>query len=205
VYQLAGYALLDWGDRYRLDSVGWYLARQGVLPAWGLTEFLQLLGWGRTLGELRGLTARALGRQSPGAVTPVPPDGAVPGWVVRTAAEIAAVRAAAYRRYAAEPRAAWHGGVVKAIDWVLGTGPGPLTGRRGPVTRWTEDAEVDAARAVIEGTTVAEAWRRSAGAADPPVELLPSLVIDHEWARGVVNACGWLHGGVPVLPGLTDP
>ena len=36
LYQLLGYVLLDYGDIYRLESVGVYLARQGTLIRWPL-------------------------------------------------------------------------------------------------------------------------------------------------------------------------
>ncbi|MDQ1675041.1 MAG: hypothetical protein QOC93_185 [Actinomycetota bacterium] len=61
-YQLAGYALLDWDDRHRIDRVGWYLARQGLLPVWGLDEYLALLGARRTAADLRRIAADVLGR-----------------------------------------------------------------------------------------------------------------------------------------------
>ncbi|MFJ4681695.1 hypothetical protein [Kitasatospora sp. NPDC088783] len=43
-YQLAGYALLDYEDRYGLERVGIYLTRSGQLITWELGEYLDLLG-----------------------------------------------------------------------------------------------------------------------------------------------------------------
>lgn len=40
LYQLAGYALLDYDDAYHITSVGSYMARQGMLFSWPLAEFL---------------------------------------------------------------------------------------------------------------------------------------------------------------------
>jgi hypothetical protein len=84
VWQLAGYALLDWDDQYGIDRVGWYLARQGLLPAWDLEEYLTLLGSRRTVGELRRVTAAVLGGRpvtapSRAAGGPAPEPGALSG------------------------------------------------------------------------------------------------------------------------------
>lgn len=43
LYQLAGYVLLDYDDAYHITSVGIYMARQGILFAWRLAEFMQKL------------------------------------------------------------------------------------------------------------------------------------------------------------------
>ena len=40
LYQLLGYVLLDYSDEYRLDSVGVYLARQGVVLRWPLRPLI---------------------------------------------------------------------------------------------------------------------------------------------------------------------
>jgi len=53
VYQLAGYLLLDYDDRYTIDSLALYLARQGKLITWSAEEFLQRLGASAPLGQLR--------------------------------------------------------------------------------------------------------------------------------------------------------
>jgi hypothetical protein len=64
-WELLGYVLLDHEDRYHINSVGLYLARQAVLVRWDLDEFVSLLvGPGRGIdlelarGELRGELAR---------------------------------------------------------------------------------------------------------------------------------------------------
>lgn len=44
LYQLLGYVLLDYSDRYQLRGVGLYLARQGLLLRWEMSEFLESLG-----------------------------------------------------------------------------------------------------------------------------------------------------------------
>ncbi|MEV0348347.1 hypothetical protein AB0H88_21450 [Nonomuraea sp. NPDC050680] len=57
-YQLIGYVLLDYDDRYRIDSVGLYLSRFGRLITWTVTDYLRLLGCRQSLVELReGCTA----------------------------------------------------------------------------------------------------------------------------------------------------
>lgn len=55
LYQLLGYVLLDYGGQYRIDEVGIYLARQGVLLKWPLQELLNRLSGDLTtsLDELR--------------------------------------------------------------------------------------------------------------------------------------------------------
>jgi hypothetical protein len=40
LYQLIGYVLLDYSNRYKLRGVGFYMARQGLLLKWELSEFL---------------------------------------------------------------------------------------------------------------------------------------------------------------------
>lgn len=40
LYQLLGYALLDYSNRYDLHAVGVYLARRGLLVTWGIAELL---------------------------------------------------------------------------------------------------------------------------------------------------------------------
>lgn len=47
--QLAGYVLLDYTDERRIHSVGIYMARQGVLLTWSLTDFFHLLTGDETL------------------------------------------------------------------------------------------------------------------------------------------------------------
>lgn len=43
LYQLAGYLLLDYTDRYHINAVGIYMVRQGVLFTWPVSEFLRQL------------------------------------------------------------------------------------------------------------------------------------------------------------------
>ncbi|MEU9190018.1 hypothetical protein AB0D14_36880 [Streptomyces sp. NPDC048484] len=60
-WQLAGYLLLDAADRYRIDTVGLYLSRSGVLTSWPVDDFLALPGaCRRDLTELRGVFADLL-------------------------------------------------------------------------------------------------------------------------------------------------
>ena len=53
LYQLLGYALLDYPDRYAVREVGVYLSRQGRLVRWPLDGLLRDLGSVRGLPELR--------------------------------------------------------------------------------------------------------------------------------------------------------
>lgn len=54
LYQIIAYALLDYDDRYALDSIGFYLPRQDVLRTWPLEHLL------RTAGNDLSLTIRSL-------------------------------------------------------------------------------------------------------------------------------------------------
>jgi hypothetical protein len=49
LWQLAGYLLLDDNDKYRIRSVGIYMARQGKLLQWPIAEFLYILTGSDTL------------------------------------------------------------------------------------------------------------------------------------------------------------
>jgi hypothetical protein len=65
LWQLLGYAWLDLADRYRIRTVGLYLARHGVLVTWGLNSLADMLlgGTGRRAaarGEFRTLAHRVL-------------------------------------------------------------------------------------------------------------------------------------------------
>ncbi len=55
LWQLAGYLLLDDKDRYKICSVGVYMARQGKLLQWPIADFLRLLTGNDTvpLAQLR--------------------------------------------------------------------------------------------------------------------------------------------------------
>ncbi|WP_217225980.1 hypothetical protein [Streptomyces anulatus] len=60
-WQLLGYLLLDSADRYRIDTVGFYLSRSGVLATWPVEEYLDLLGsCRRDLAALRSVFAELL-------------------------------------------------------------------------------------------------------------------------------------------------
>jgi hypothetical protein len=41
--QLAGYALLDYEDRYSIRSIGIYMARQGLMMQWPIQDYMRLL------------------------------------------------------------------------------------------------------------------------------------------------------------------
>jgi hypothetical protein len=68
LYQILGYVLLDYADRYQIRSIGIYLARQSVLICWPLDDVLTKLGDGRALplDELRLRLKKAVRRTSPG-------------------------------------------------------------------------------------------------------------------------------------------
>ncbi|MCX4791582.1 hypothetical protein OG369_37430 [Streptomyces sp. NBC_01221] len=60
-WQLTGCLPLDAADAYRIDTVGLYLTRSGVLASWPAEDFLALLGaCRRDLSELRGVFAELL-------------------------------------------------------------------------------------------------------------------------------------------------
>lgn len=49
LYQLAGYLLLDYNNRYELDGAGFYLGRQGTMLQWPLSEFLSEIAGDATI------------------------------------------------------------------------------------------------------------------------------------------------------------
>lgn len=53
VYQLAGYTLLDFDDAHRIERVGIYWARHGVMRTFAVSTFFELLGATATVAELR--------------------------------------------------------------------------------------------------------------------------------------------------------
>ena len=53
VYQLAGYTLLDFDDDYRINRVGVYWTRHGVLRTFTVPVFFKLLGATQSVAELR--------------------------------------------------------------------------------------------------------------------------------------------------------
>jgi hypothetical protein len=74
LWQLLGYAWLDVADRWRIRTVGLYLARHGALVTWGLDELAARLlgGPGRTAqarAEFRAVAERAITAE--GARAPV--------------------------------------------------------------------------------------------------------------------------------------
>lgn len=54
VYQLAGYVLLDFDDTHRIDRVGIYWTRHGVMRTFPVTTFFELLGATAPVADLRG-------------------------------------------------------------------------------------------------------------------------------------------------------
>jgi hypothetical protein len=62
IYQLAGYLLLDYDDRYRINRVGLYLSRQGALIVWSVPDFLRRLGATCPITELRTRLRTGLAR-----------------------------------------------------------------------------------------------------------------------------------------------
>ena len=55
LWQVLGYTLLDYSDRYRINGIGLYMSRQGILCQWDLEEALQGLRPDKhqTIDELR--------------------------------------------------------------------------------------------------------------------------------------------------------
>lgn len=53
LYQLLGYVLLDYEDEYRIEAVGVYLARRGLLIRWQLEPLVETIADGAKLPELR--------------------------------------------------------------------------------------------------------------------------------------------------------
>ena len=49
LWQLLGYVLLDYSDRYGINGIGLYLARQGILISWDLEEAIRGLCSGSRL------------------------------------------------------------------------------------------------------------------------------------------------------------
>ncbi|MFI0447467.1 hypothetical protein [Actinomadura sp. 6N118] len=61
ILQLLGYVLMDFVDRYKIDTLGVYLSRAGALITWPLEDYLALLGARRrNLTELRAVFAKLL-------------------------------------------------------------------------------------------------------------------------------------------------
>lgn len=62
IWQLAGYALLDFDDAFGLDEVGFYMSRIGWLKRWPIGEFFRLLGARQPVAQLRSDFAAVLDR-----------------------------------------------------------------------------------------------------------------------------------------------
>jgi hypothetical protein len=75
IYQLAGYLLLDYEDRYGINRVGLYLSRQGALVVWSVKDFLHRLGTTRPVTDLR---RRLRGHLARHAVPAAPAAGPQP-------------------------------------------------------------------------------------------------------------------------------
>ena len=56
IRELLAYTLLDYSDRYHIDSIGLYMSRQGILFKWSLDEVIADLcpGPAPSIAELRG-------------------------------------------------------------------------------------------------------------------------------------------------------
>jgi len=72
LYQLAGYLLLDYDNRYGIERVGLYLSRQGQLIEWEAGHFLRLLGARRQLHELRQVCRAVLTSPTDAETLPAP-------------------------------------------------------------------------------------------------------------------------------------
>jgi hypothetical protein len=53
IWQLVGYAILDFTDVHRISELGFYMSRIGWLRSWNIEEFLSLLGCKVPLHQLR--------------------------------------------------------------------------------------------------------------------------------------------------------
>lgn len=70
VWQLAGYALLDFEDRYAIKQVGWYFSRLGRLISWDFPELLRILRARGSVADLRLQLKNRLETTEQGFVTP---------------------------------------------------------------------------------------------------------------------------------------
>ena len=70
LYQLLGYALLDYPDRFQIRTVALYLARQSTFVRWPLDELLYTMAGGTVapLAELRGELLEVLKREKLGVL-----------------------------------------------------------------------------------------------------------------------------------------
>lgn len=92
-----------------------------------------------------------------------------------------------------EQRSLWTGGVLGAVEWVIGTGCGPMTAREEqPVTRNLAIAEFCAAAVVIRGAGPLESECRRLG-----VTYLEPISWGSDFAVGVWRTLGWLTDSQP--------
>ena len=84
IYQLVGYALLDWHDAYHIEKVAVYFARQAYLLEWEVSDLLAELAGspGVTLGALRADWHDLLARRAFGDGIPDPRFAAHMGYVM---------------------------------------------------------------------------------------------------------------------------
>ncbi|MGH3770202.1 MAG: hypothetical protein ACRDRW_02185 [Pseudonocardiaceae bacterium] len=101
--------------------------------------------------------------------------------------EVADVWWLAHRDWS-EQRSPWTGGVLGAVEWVIGTGCGPITGRdERPVTWSLAVAELTAAAVVMRGSGPLESECARLG-----VAYREPLFTDRDHAVGVWRTLGWL-------------
>lgn len=72
LYQLLGYALLDYQNRYDIERVGIYYARQATLVAWDLNELVTTLRGGspKTIVQLRDQLQRQISKRRTPIIKP---------------------------------------------------------------------------------------------------------------------------------------
>lgn len=111
----------------------------------------------------------------------------LPVWVAPPAHEVADLWWLAHRDWT-ERRSPWTGGVIAAVEWVIGTGCGPVTAREErPVTRNLAIAEFCAAAVVIRGSGPLESECRRLG-----VTYREPLRWGSDFAVGAWRTLGWL-------------
>ncbi len=92
-------------------------------------------------------------------------------------------------------------GVIEAVSWILGTSPGPGTGRReGPDSRELALCELCAAECLIaEGSGEAAPPLREV-CAQLRVRYVPALSGDPGYGLGVFKTLRWALGETPIAP-----
>ncbi|MFJ2581165.1 hypothetical protein [Kitasatospora aureofaciens] len=81
--QLLGYALLDYGDDYGIERVGFYFSRTGDLVHWEIPELLDLMGCKESLAALRAGMRKRLDEQRASARTGLERRWAAAGFQAR--------------------------------------------------------------------------------------------------------------------------